>query len=69
MAKNKKRKKINKQKQPDIGTFTFNPDKINNQLMPIANNIEKNMNTLSEQYGFNLDFSFTQIKSEEIELQ
>lgn len=40
--------------------------KINDEVMPIANDIKSKMDKLQEKYGFKLNFGFPEIKDEEI---
>jgi hypothetical protein len=44
----------------------YSTNKLNNELMPIANDIKTKMDFLGEKYNFNLDFAFKEIKTEEI---
>ena len=41
--------------------------KINEQMMPIANDIKSKMDFLQSKYGFSLDFAFTPITQQEID--
>lgn len=41
-------------------------DKINQQVMPIVNDIKGKMDKLKEQYNFELNFAFPEITMEEI---
>ena len=41
-------------------------DKLNEELMPTANDIKSKMDMLQKKYNFNLDFSFKEISMDEI---
>jgi len=44
----------------------YSTKNINDQLMPVANEIKDKFSKLQEQYKFNMDFAFPEITLEEI---
>lgn len=58
-------KKKKKKQHKHIST-NYSLKKLNNELMPIANDIKAKMDSLQEKYNFNLDFAFPEIKDEEV---